>query len=85
MANEFLSYSIEVYLEPSTENILGFIAEEAVKQMTGYNRKDNLEIEIPGFLEKATAVTSESSPISVKETVELNEPLQVNFALSLEE
>jgi len=80
MPNEFESYRIRRYLEPNTENILGFIAEETVKQITGFNRRAYMETELPSFRSRAKSVIDSQGPLAVSETVEKNEVKQVSFA-----
>jgi len=78
----FKSTTRLTYIEPSAENLLGFIHEEAVKQLTGENRKDTLEVGLPSYKRRALLTVFGFRPLLIRETVEVNEPETISYALS---
>ena len=79
MPNEYESYTYRRYLEPNTENLLGFIVEEAVRQLSGINQRSFMQTELPSFRDRARAIVDAQGPIEVAETVEKNEVKEISL------
>jgi len=61
-------------MEPTSENLLGFIQEEGIKQFTGVNQKDTLNLELPSKFSIARSLVNQTQPLVLRETVETLEP-----------
>lgn len=68
------------YIEPTPENITGFIQEEAVKQLSGFKQRNFMQVGLPSVRGLAQMVVFLNSPLAIQETIEDVEPQPISYA-----
>ena len=85
MADNFYTKNTKIeYLTPTAENMVGYISDEIVKQLSGFQRSGVMRTELPSMRDMATSVVFSASPIKIQVTIERFEPQGISFVIDTE-
>jgi hypothetical protein len=67
------------YLLPTAENVIGYVAEQTVRQLRGTTTKEEAVIALPSLKQRSYSTVFTQNPWIIEETIEHTYPQPVSF------